>query len=103
MIALLLLPEPFDSPAGDGLPIQAVFEIVTPAIRTHLQLLTDLTFALCDPAFRGAITRHTPAAHIIEGAERIDRMIAELLGGSPVHPTAEPQETAGGIPVASPS
>jgi PTS system nitrogen regulatory IIA component len=94
-VALLLLPEPFDSLAGDGQPVQAVFELVTPTARTHLQLLADLALALCDPVFRGAITHHAPAAQIIAEAERIDRMIADLVGGVPAERAAN---SADGVP-----
>jgi nitrogen PTS system EIIA component len=47
---------PFD--AIDGEPVHTVFVMMTPTINAHLQLLSRLSLALCDPAFKAALAAH---------------------------------------------
>ena len=55
LVALCYLREPVDFAAVDGKPVTALFVQVTPTIRTHLHLLSQLGRMLNNPDFCGLI------------------------------------------------
>ncbi len=69
-LCYLAHPIPFD--AVDGRPVHTIFWIVSPTIRTHLQLLARLAWALHDPGFKAALLRRAPEAEIVAEAARIE-------------------------------
>jgi PTS system nitrogen regulatory IIA component len=50
-ISLCFLRNPIDFEAVDGLPVTILFTLVTPNVKTHLQLLAKLAFLLHDQPF----------------------------------------------------
>ena len=73
-LSYLRTPLPFAAP--DGQPVFALFLIVSPTVRVHLQLLARLGRALHDPACKTAIGRR---AALDELVERMLRLEAEPL------------------------
>jgi PTS system nitrogen regulatory IIA component len=73
-LCYLANPIPFD--AVDGKPVHTIFWIISPTIRTHLQLLARLSWALHDPGFRAAVLRRAPEAEIVKEATRIESAAA---------------------------
>lgn len=71
-LALCFLSHPIDFRAEDGKPVHALFVIISPTIRGHLQLLARLAAALHDPGFKAAVVRRAPAAEIIAEARRVE-------------------------------
>jgi nitrogen PTS system EIIA component len=61
---------PFDAP--DGKPVQILFLIVSPTVRTHLQMLAHLARALLDAGFRGALERREGAEELAKEAARLE-------------------------------
>ena len=61
---------PFD--AIDGEPVHVVFAMMTPTINAHLQLLSRLSLALCDPAFKAALAVHAPLDDLLVHVRRIE-------------------------------
>jgi PTS system nitrogen regulatory IIA component len=61
---------PFGAP--DGVPVSTVILIVSPTIRTHLQMLARLARALQDPDFQGALARRAPTAELVAEATRVE-------------------------------
>lgn len=82
MIAVCFLAQPIDFGALDGRPVHVLFSLVSPTMRTHLQLLARLSFALHDPGFRQAVLRQGTRETILEEARRIEAAM-------PVAKTAE--------------
>lgn len=68
-IHLCFLKEPVDFLALDGRPVDTVFTVVAPNLRTHLQLLSRLTFALRDEDVR-TVLRHRAKGEDILAAFR---------------------------------
>jgi PTS system nitrogen regulatory IIA component len=66
----LARPVPFGAP--DGKPVHTVFLIVSPTVRTHLQMLAHLARALQDPGFHAALERHAPTEELAGEAERLE-------------------------------
>jgi PTS system nitrogen regulatory IIA component len=58
--------------AADGKPVSTVILIVSPTIRTHLQMLARLAQALQDPGFHAALTRRASAAELATEAARTE-------------------------------
>jgi len=71
-ITLSYLDHAVDFAALDGKPVHTVFSIVTPTIRTHLQLLSRLAAALHDTGFRDAVMSKAPASKVLEEAQRVE-------------------------------
>ena len=55
IVSLCFLRESVDFGALDGKPVFALFTLVCPTIRVHLQMLSRLAFVLSDPKFRRAV------------------------------------------------
>jgi PTS system nitrogen regulatory IIA component len=71
-ICLCFLDRPIDFGALDGQPVFALFSLVNPTVRTHLHLLSRLSFALHDPPFKTAITRQAARDEILDQARRVE-------------------------------
>jgi nitrogen PTS system EIIA component len=65
LLSLAFLETPIDYDAMDGKPVQALFLLVSPTIRSHLLILGRLSFALRDALFRKAVLRREPPENII--------------------------------------
>lgn len=73
MIALCFLERPVDFGALDGKPVSALFTLISPTVRAHLHLLSRLSFALKDPAFKKEILRQGSREALFHALERIER------------------------------
>jgi PTS system nitrogen regulatory IIA component len=71
-IALALLSKPVDFGALDGKPVHVLFSIISPTNRSHLQLLSRLSFALHDGKLRQTISRHAPSEDILREFRRVE-------------------------------
>lgn len=74
-------PVPFGAP--DGKPVGTVFLIVSPTVRTHLQMLAHLARALQDPGFRGALDKHAPCEELVAEAARLEATPIKGLAPAP--------------------
>src|SRR5207247_5943286 len=71
-ICLCFLEKPIDFDSIDGLPVFALFSMVSPTVRAHLHLLSRLSFALHDSGFKGVIMRQAPREEIIAAARQAE-------------------------------
>ncbi|HEX7614994.1 MAG TPA: PTS sugar transporter subunit IIA [Thermoanaerobaculia bacterium] len=71
-LTLCFLRHPVAFEAPDGKPVFALFFLVSPTTRVHLQMLAKIAFLLRDPAFREAIRSRAPAARLIEVARNVE-------------------------------
>jgi len=76
MITLCFLEEPVDFNAIDGKPVDTLFVMVSPILRTHLQLISRIAFALKQSAFKEAIKNQKGREEIYRAAAEIDRALA---------------------------
>jgi PTS system nitrogen regulatory IIA component len=72
MVTLCFLERPIDFGALDGKPVQVLFSLICPTTRTHLQLLSRLSFSLHDEAFKAVVLRHGPREVILQEALRVE-------------------------------
>jgi PTS system nitrogen regulatory IIA component len=75
MIALCFLENPVDFGALDSKPVHVLFSLISPTVRTHLQLLGRLTFALHDAQFKDVVIRQGPSADILREARRVEALL----------------------------
>jgi len=71
-ITLCYLKQPVPYGAADGKPVQAVFTLLAPNVRTHLQLLARLSCALRDEPFRRAVIGQGKPEAILAAAAAFD-------------------------------
>ena len=71
-ITLSYLDHAVDFAAIDGKPVHTIFSIVTPTLRLHLRLLSQLAAALHDSAFRAAVMSKAPAPKVLGEARRVE-------------------------------
>ena len=56
-VTLSFLETPIDFHAVDGKPVNTLFTLISPTVKTHLHLLSRLGFVLHNPAFKAALKR----------------------------------------------
>ncbi len=71
-LTLCFLRQPVDFKAPDGHPVFALFFLVSPTTRLHLQMLAKVAFLLRNPTFREAIRGREPAGRLIEIARKVE-------------------------------
>jgi PTS system nitrogen regulatory IIA component len=72
LVTACFLEQPVDFGALDGRPVHVLFSLITPTVRTHLQLLSRLSFALHDARFKETVTRQAPREDILLEARRVE-------------------------------
>jgi PTS system nitrogen regulatory IIA component len=81
MVTLCFLENSVDFGALDGQPVRTLFALISPTVRAHLHLLSQLAFALRDPSFKNVVSRQGPREEILEEARRIESALAGASGG----------------------
>jgi nitrogen PTS system EIIA component len=76
LMALCFLETPIDFQAMDGRPVHALFTIVSPTIKAHLNLLSKLSMGLRNPDFAGVVARIGSREEILAAAGRLDADLA---------------------------
>lgn len=63
--------------AIDGEPVHVVFAMMTPTIRVHLQMLSRLSFALHDAAFKQALAGHASIGELLPHLRRVEQLLGQ--------------------------
>lgn len=71
-VTLAFLSRPVDFGALDGKPVHVLFSIISPTNRSHLQLLSRLSFALHDGKLRDTLTRQASREEIMGEIRRME-------------------------------
>jgi len=74
-ISLFFLQHPVDFGAFDGKPVFAIFLLVSPTARTHLHLLSRLSFALHDSDLKAALARRASSADVLAEFQKVEDAI----------------------------
>ena len=75
MISLSYLEQAVDFGALDGRPVSILFTLISPTVRTHLNLLSKLSFALSDAQFKTIIKQQASRDKIFAEARRIEEKL----------------------------
>jgi PTS system nitrogen regulatory IIA component len=74
---LCFLERPIDFGAADGKPVDTLFVLVAPTVRSHLKLLSQLASALRNEEFGNAVRRKATADEILGAASRWQQACSE--------------------------
>jgi PTS system nitrogen regulatory IIA component len=73
VLMLCFLKTPVDFGAPDGEPVFALFLLVCPTVRLHLQMLAKLAHLLRQPSFREVLRTRPSGERVVEMARRIEK------------------------------
>ncbi len=76
MITLCFLERPVDFGALDGKPVYVLFSLVCPTMRSHLQVLSRLSYALHDAKFKEVVMGKRSRDEIMQEARRVEATLA---------------------------
>jgi nitrogen PTS system EIIA component len=76
VVTIGFLERPVDFGALDGKPVEVLFSLICPTIRSHLRMLSRLSFALHDEKFKAVVMRRGPAEEIMGEARRVEAALA---------------------------
>jgi PTS system nitrogen regulatory IIA component len=76
LVTLCFLEKPIDFGALDGKPVHVLFSLVCPTMRSHLQMLSRLSYALHDPGFKSVVKREGSKEEILNEARRVEAATA---------------------------
>jgi PTS system nitrogen regulatory IIA component len=71
-LALAFLKRPVHFGALDGKPVHVLFSIISPTNRSHLQLISRLSFALHDSQLRETVVRQAAQDEILQEIRRVE-------------------------------
>lgn len=77
-VTLAFLSQPVDFGALDGKPVHVLFSIISPTNRSHLQLLSRLSFALHDGTLRETVARQAPREAIMKEVRRVEACMGAM-------------------------
>lgn len=85
MVTLCFLEHSVDFGALDGLPVQVLFTLVSPSVRAHLHLLSRLSFALRDAAFKQELREQASRDVLIGTLRRLSASLSTFGDAQPAH------------------
>lgn len=71
-VTLCLLHDPVDFDAVDGLPVHALFTVISTNVPGHLRILGQLGFVLHNEELRRLLVRRSPAAEILTRVQALE-------------------------------
>src|SRR5262245_49767405 len=72
VVTLCFLAAPVDFGALDGKPVRVLFSLICPTMRSHLQMLARLSYALHDTKFKAVLMRQGKPEEILSELRRIE-------------------------------
>lgn len=72
VLALWFLTAPIELNAPDGRPVDTFFLLISPTVHVHLSMLAELTFALKNDEFRGAVRSRRSEDDIVRIAAALE-------------------------------
>jgi len=81
MVTLCFLKRPVNFGALDGRPVHVLFSLICPTMRSHLQILSRISYALHDEKLSRILTRHGKREEIFREVRRIETTLSVPPGG----------------------
>jgi PTS system nitrogen regulatory IIA component len=72
MVTLCFLSRPVDFGALDGKPVHVLFSLICPTMRSHLQMLSRISYSLHDAKFKETVTRQGKREEILNELRRVE-------------------------------
>jgi PTS system nitrogen regulatory IIA component len=80
LVTLCFLDQPVDFEALDGQPVSVLFALICPTMRSHLQMLSRLSYALRDDRFRAVVMRRAGRDEILKEVRRVEAAVKAPAG-----------------------
>jgi PTS system nitrogen regulatory IIA component len=77
IVSLCFLEKPIDFNSLDGKPVNCLFTLISPTVKTHLYLLSRLAYALRDTGFRSVIKKQGSREEIFSEIARIESSLKQ--------------------------
>lgn len=81
LVGLFLLERPVDWAAIDGKPVDTLFVVVSPGVRSHLHLLSRISFALRDDMLRSMLVGRGDSQIILGRLRELDAQVRTTSDG----------------------
>jgi len=78
LVSLCFLKQPIDFSAVDGKPVNILFTLISPSVRTHLYLLSRLGFILRNPEVKVLLRQQAPRESLLAAFARAEAPIPEV-------------------------
>ncbi len=78
---LCFLEHPVEFGAEDGRPVDVLFTLVSPTVRAHQHMLSELALALKDGEFRAVLSRKASREEVLKEAARVQESIIPQVPG----------------------
>lgn len=82
-VTLCFLENPIEFAALDGQPVHTLFTLVSPTVRSHLRMLSSLSFVLREPSFRQILREQATRDAILAEVVRIESRLAPAAQTAP--------------------
>src|SRR5439155_992202 len=82
LVTLCFLERPVDFGALDGRPVQVLFSLICPTVRSHLQMLSRLSYALHDAPFREVVLRQGQHDEVLREVRRVEATLTAPAGAA---------------------
>lgn len=82
IISLCFLDEPIDFGAIDGKPVNCLFTLISPTVRVHLQMLSQIAYVLKDPQVKEKILQQGSREIIFSEIQRVENSIKDISTGN---------------------
>jgi PTS system nitrogen regulatory IIA component len=80
LVTLCFLERPVDFGALDGKPVQVLFSLICPTTRSHLQMLSRLSYALHDARFKQVVKSLGRRDEILQELRRVEAALTAPAG-----------------------
>lgn len=84
-VTLCFLETPIDFHAVDDKPVNILFTLISPTVKTHLHLLSRLGFVIRKPEVKAALKRQAPQAELMRLIAAAEAAAHPAPGGSGAH------------------
>lgn len=78
IITLCFLEHPVDFAAIDGKSVDTLFTLISPSVRSHLHLLSRLSFVLQNPVFREALKKQLLRDRLLEELAKAESALPKM-------------------------
>jgi len=80
ILAICFLENPIDFGALDGQSVRVLFPLVTPTVKSHLQLMSRLCFGLRDSGFKSLLARQAAREELQQGIQLLSESVCRPAG-----------------------
>ncbi len=80
-VTLCFLENPIDFHAIDGRPVNILFTLISPTVKTHLHLLSRLGFVIRNPEVKAALKRQAPQQELLRIIAAAEAAAKPITGG----------------------